>query len=369
MPDFHAGGAQTAMARLATYWAGQGREVAFVVNSVDGPVRERVPAAVKIVDLGALATRRAFPRLTSWLGKNRPRFVVSVLYHNIVATALALRLSSPGTAHIALVRNHVTAQLAQLDLVRRTLESHALRMALRATDIVGCVSTSVADDVVQFAELGPDRVRVTFNPVPVPEPRNSALADWPTTTDKVFVAVGRLEPQKDHATLLRALALARHDVPLSLVVLGDGQLRDALGALATELGIANAVHFLGFVPSPDDYISRSDGLVLTSHFEGFPNVLAEGLALGKTIVATDAPGGSGEILGHGRFGYLAPVGDVVAVAGLLVKAVRGPLDPEQLRTRARDFSTAKIASGYEALFEAGLERKTARRLSRAVWNT
>ena len=135
----------------------------------------------------------------------------------------------------------------------------------------------------------------------------------------------------------------------------------ALEKLAADLGICEDVHFVGFSPSPVDYVARANAFVLTSRFEGFPNVVAEALALGKTVVATDAPGGSAEILAGGAYGYLAPVGDRAAIAVLMLKAINEPLDPERLRSRAIEFATSTIARRYDALFARAIELKAAGR--------
>lgn len=361
MPTFAGGGAEAAMVRLSHHWAAQGRQVSFVVNSAEGPLRANLHPDVEVVDLGGGSTRRSFSPLRSWLAETQPQLLVSVLYHNVIVGALALRLASRRTAHIALLRNHTTTELAKVSALRRLVEAAALRAALRSADLVGCVSDSVAQDAMVFSGLGPDRVRVTYNPVPLPLPALGVeLPGWPAGGNKVLVAVGRLEPQKDYPALLRAVALARRQTPIDLVILGEGRLRPELEGLSRELGIAEHVHLLGYVPRPDDYVSRADAFVLTSLYEGFPNVVAEALALGKTVIATDAPGGSAEILADGALGYLAPVGDVPTIAGQIVEALRAPFDPARLRARAEEFDTPVIADRYEALFVEALGKRAAR---------
>ncbi|MGH6925194.1 MAG: glycosyltransferase [Propylenella sp.] len=357
MPSFAGGGAETAMVRLTQHWAKQGRQITFVVNSAEGTLRRALTDEVRVVDLGALRTRRAFPRLLSWLRRERPRLLVSVLYHNIIAGALAKRIGSPGTAHVALVRNHTTTELARLRGGRRELEATALRVALRSCEMVGCVSDSVRADIVRFAGLGPDRLRVTYNPVPLPPHVGPPPRNLPPADGRMVITVGRLESQKDYPTLLKAIAIARKDMPVSLVILGEGSQRRKLESLCASLGIAAHVHFLGYVSAPGNYVAHADLFVLASRYEGFPNVITEALALGKTVVATDAPGGGGEILGHGTFGYLAPVGDSAEVARLIAKALRDPFDPARLKARASEFATAAVAARYDELFLAGLERK------------
>ncbi len=357
MPAFWGGGAERAIVRLANHWASQHRRVRMVVNAAVGPVREHLSGDVTVVDLGALRTRDAFSRLRAWVRAEQPELIVSVLPSAIIATALAVRMASRRTAHVALVRNHTTGELAHDGRLRRTLLGAALRRALRSADVVGCVSRSVADDVVTFAGLDRDRVVTTYNPVPMPEPDlGRPLPGWPAGAGKVLVAAGRLEPQKDYATLVRAVALAARQVPIDLVILGDGPLRAEIEALAAQLGIADRVHLPGFVATPEDYVARGDVFILTSLFEGFPNVIAEALSLGRTVIATDAPGGSAEILGDGVYGYVAPMGDAERIAALIVTALAHPVDPDLARARAGAFSVAEVAGNYERAICRALQR-------------
>jgi glycosyltransferase involved in cell wall biosynthesis len=143
-----------------------------------------------------------------------------------------------------------------------------------------------------------------------------------------FISVGRLEIQKDHDTLLRAYRVASPELPgARLVIVGDGTRREELGRFAHELGVAESVTFAGFVANPYPAIATSDVLVLSSRFEGMPNVVLEALALGRGCVSTDCPSGPAEILVDPALGRLVPVGDVSALAAAMVEVARNPPDP------------------------------------------
>lgn len=362
MPAFFGGGAETTMLRLAHYWISCGRQVVFVSNSEEGPLRNQLNRDVGVVELiGMTSTRRALPRLFSWMAGQRPRLLISVLYDANIAGSVAVKLTSPNTTHVALVRNHVTAEFSHVSGFRYGVRRFLLPRALRLADMIGCVSDSVARDVLRFAGLSSDTVRTTYNPIPKPDLcGEKSPVGWPPTQDAVFVAVGRLEPQKDYPTMLKALSIARREASASLVILGTGSQQDALEKMAIDLGVSEHVSFIGYRTDVINYMAQADACVLTSCFEGFPNVVAEAISLGKTVVATDAPGGTGEILGNGEFGYLAPVGDAAAIASQMLRALREPLDPMKLRARAHDFEVAAVAGRYEALFAEGLKRKELR---------
>ena len=118
----------------------------------------------------------------------------------------------------------------------------------------------------------------------------------------VVLSAGRLVPSKDHATLIRAFARVVATRPARLVILGEGTERASLTALAASLGIGQAVEFVGFRSNPFAYMSNADVFVLSSRYEGSPNVLIQAMACGTPVVSTDCPGGSREILEHGKWG-------------------------------------------------------------------
>jgi glycosyltransferase involved in cell wall biosynthesis len=135
-----------------------------------------------------------------------------------------------------------------------------------------------------------------------------------------IVSVARLdETQKDHATLLRAFALARtHGLSSAdLVLIGEGPDQRALEQLAAGLGIRACVHFLGFCPNPFPYVRQAEMLVLSSRGEGSGIVLSEAMALGTPVIATDCPSGPRALLEDGKAGLLVPPGDVEALANAI----------------------------------------------------
>lgn len=131
-----------------------------------------------------------------------------------------------------------------------------------------------------------------------------------------IVAVGRLEPQKNHKMLLRAFALFDRKYPdYRLVLYGEGFLLEELKALAEELHIADKVVFAGFTQEVEKRIQGSAMYVLSSDYEGISNSLMEAMALGLPVVSTDCPiGGSAMLIQDKESGMLTPVGDAKAFA-------------------------------------------------------
>ena len=178
---------------------------------------------------------------------------------------------------------------------------------------------------------------------------------WFSSNDvPVILAVGRLAPQKDFLTLLQAFALLRARVRARLVILGEGVGRQRLEKRVAELGLSGHVLMPGFHPNPYACMARARVFVLSSAYEGFPNVLVEALACGANIVATDCRSGPAEILDNGRFGRLVPVGDASSMAHALEDALNDSgFRRERSRLRALDFSTSRAAQAYLDLLFPG----------------
>ncbi|HWA47897.1 MAG TPA: glycosyltransferase, partial [Dongiaceae bacterium] len=115
--------------------------------------------------------------------------------------------------------------------------------------------------------------------------------------------------------------------------------------------------------NPYPLLARADLFVLSSRFEGMPNVLIEALACGLSVVSTDCPSGPREILADGAYGHLVPVGDAEKLAWAMERALKAPAAPERQRQRARAFDVAAIARRYVEVIladvpttQAGLSR-------------
>jgi glycosyltransferase involved in cell wall biosynthesis len=127
-----------------------------------------------------------------------------------------------------------------------------------------------------------------------------------------------------------------------------------LATLVGDLGLADDVAMLGYADNPFAYMARASVFVLSSLYEGLPGVLIQALACGCPVVSTDCPSGPREILDHGRFGPLVPVGDDAALARAIEDTLDDPPPAELLRGRAGLFSVDRAVDGYlRLLFPAG----------------
>lgn len=240
----------------------------------------------------------------------------------------------------------------------RTLRRGAMALVIRSARRMILVSPHLANDPAFAAVRGTGTLKVVANGVAAatirslgePPSRHAWLDD---KTMPCIVAIGRLAAQKNHATLLEALAIANRQAPVRLVLLGQGTAgaRAALLSRVAELGLADRVALLDPVANPFPYLARASVFVLPSLWEGASNVLLEAVALDVPIVAARSAGNAQDVLGYGRFGLLVDPLDADALA----RSILLQIGPQACRpgTRADDFDAARAtARACDLILEA-----------------
>lgn len=191
------------------------------------------------------------------------------------------------------------------------------------------------------------------------------LSDFAFTgpmTAPIAISVARLSAEKDFPTLLRAVALAIHDVPdLQLKLVGDGPERSKLEGLTRELGITSCVEFLGERTDVPNLLAQAGFFVSSSLTEGISLTLLEAMAVGLPVVAT-AVGGNSEIVTEGVTGQLVPPADPAALARAIVNMCRTEDRWPALGQAGRDrvsehFEVHRMVSDYERLYRELLRKK------------
>lgn len=361
VPSLRGGGAERVMMDLARAFADGGHAIDVVVLNRDGAVVDDLGPGVRLVDLDRSRAALALPALLRYLRRYRPRALLSTLEHANVVAVAAARLAG-GVRVVVREANTPTRDLAAMGLKGHVLRA-AMRWAYRRADAVVAVSHGVADGLVTALGLRQEHLHVIYNPVLTPRVLEGASAapDHPWYKDggpPVVLGVGRLSEQKGFDVLLRAFAMARTSEPCRLIVLGEGPLRTDLLDLAVELDVSGEVDLPGYATNPFAHMARCGVFVLSSRWEGLPNVLIQALACGAQVVATDCPSGPAEVLEGGRYGRLVPVDDVAALAAGILGALRAPTPPPP-ETWARRYAVAEVARAYlDELLPAEAGRST-----------
>ena len=239
------------------------------------------------------------------------------------------------------------------------------RRAYRSTDLFVANSKGLAEGFGVRYPAVRDRTRVCYNPTDFQKIRRFAREVSPGDTRPGFTltAVGRLGSEKRYDVLIDALAEVVRHADVSLTICGEGPERSTIEARIAARRLSGRVRLLGYRDNPYPWIAASDAVVLTSDYEGLPNVLIEAQCLGKPVVATNCPYGVDEVVEDGRTGLLAEVGDAAGVAAGILRLASDRDLSETLgregQTRAEDrFSLDAASEAYLALFEDALRRTT-----------
>jgi len=168
-----------------------------------------------------------------------------------------------------------------------------------------------------------------------------------------IVSAGRLVPQKNFALLIRAFARVHTARPdWTLEIYGSGPQKTHLERLVSELGVTPAVELPGFVDDLSSKVARAGMFVLSSDFEGMPNVLAEAMALGLPVVSTDCPvGGPAALIEHNVNGLLVPVGDELALADAMLAMADADESVASMAQRAVDVTVRYSPDTVAKLWE------------------
>jgi glycosyltransferase involved in cell wall biosynthesis len=366
--DLRVGGAERVMLRLAAGFADKGADVEVVTLRPGGPLKTEIRSGVRHVPLGASRASRAVPRLARYIGVRRPHAVIATLPHVNTIASVAHRLAGAKAMLVLREANDPEREHAFAGPLGGA-RARFVRWAYARADVIVALTHGNAGGLVRLLGVRPERVVVIPNPAPelgtgsltgagtiAPpsgDPATESLLDLGAPAgDPRILCVARLVPQKDHMTLLEAFERFRQRYPGAvLAFVGDGPERARLVERARQLRVEDGLFFAGMVADVAPWWRWADLFVLSSRWEGFPNVLLEALAHGVPIVATDCPTGPREVLDDGRAGVLVPVGDAAALSRGMEEAFLHPPAEEVLRARTRHYAFAAILERWWGLVE------------------
>lgn len=351
-------GVSRVILNLAKGFVERGLKVDIVVLKAEGDALAWIPSGARVVELNAqmqgVGKLLYLFSLVRYLRKVQPASLI-VCRDDINFGSIAKYLAMVSTQVLLISHTNLSQYLDySSDDVKNSFSAYLLKRFLwfyGLADGIVAVSQGVADSLANLAGPPLKQLRVIYNPVVTPEVL--AKAEEPVNhpwfaagEPPVILGVGRLQALKDFPTLIRAFALVRQHMPARLMILGDGEERQNLETLISELGLTSDIALPGFVSNPYAYMSKASVLGMSSLCEGFGNVIAEALACGTPVVTTDCPSGPAEILDFGNYGSLVPLADAEALAQAILTTITSPRNSEALRQRAKLFSLDTVVDSY-----------------------
>ena len=303
-------------------------------------------------------------------------------FRGIVRLTRLLRREQPAVLHTHMVHANLLGRIcrlfARVPVVISTAQNISeggrwREWAYRATDFLADFTTNVSEAAVaryiQIGAVPARKLKMIPNGVQVERYRTSTQSRLNRRTELgfndqfVWLAVGRLETQKDYPNLLTAMSRLK-DRNHILLIAGNGPLHDSMEKLAAELGISQQVRFLGIRKDVPQLMAAADAYVMSSAWEGLPMVLLEAGASALPIVTT-AVGGNDEIVHHGVNGFLVSAKNSNALADamrrmeLLSTESRLAMGLVGRDHVAKHYSLSAVVDQWEELYLSLLQRKCA----------
>ncbi|MEO1123239.1 MAG: glycosyltransferase [Cyanobacteria bacterium J06639_16] len=358
------GGAQAQVVPLAIQLSKANWAVSIVSMLAPQAFTSELCAAgvmVKSLDMKrGLPNPGAIAKLARYIREFQPQIVHSHLVHaNLLARVT--RIIAPVPVLISTIHN--------ISEGRRWREI-CYRMTDRWCEVTTSISQAALERYVRIGAVPAEKILLLPNSVDID--RFYPNEDWRlelrqqlNLVDKfVWLAVGRLEKQKDYPNMLQAFALVVHQRPdAHLIICGKGPLEEALKMLAEQLKIPQNVHFLGIRQDIPKLMNAADSYLMSSAWEGMPVVLLEASASGLPTVATDV-GGNREVISQGESGLLVTSKNHEALASAMQDIINMPLDErEKMGTLARkniieSYSFQVYIDKWKTLYKQMKPRKT-----------
>lgn len=343
-------GVDRIVANLLPEFARTGVRVDLLQVHGHGPHVNPLPEGVRRIELGSHHVTTSLWPLYRYLRRHRPRVLLSDKDRTNRTALRARRLARVPTRCFVRLGTTVSVNLEAKGRLEAWLQRRSIARYGQADGVI-VPSRGAADDLARLSGLARDAIVVLPNPIVSPALEELARAPsphaWLDDPDvPVILGVGSLTSRKDYPTLVRAFAQLRRTRPCRLVILGEGGDETRLHELARELGVGKDVLLPGFSANPYAWMARAAVFAHSSRWEGLGIVLVEALALGLPVVATDCPSGPAEVLDHGNYGRLVPVGDTSAMAEALGSAIDDPEDAATLRRAAEPYRIDTAAHAY-----------------------
>lgn len=291
----HGGGAERVIVSLANYFSGQGDTVT-VLMTAGSEVAYEVAPEVRVCSIGRASRGNVWIQIQRLM--HMRRFFKTHRDSKIIAFSTTINLytilASLGLGNDVIVSERNDPARCRYKLFRNLVYRFGKRFVFQTEEARMCFPPHIRNKGVV-----------------IPNPLREGLPDvWSGEREWKIAVVGRLEPQKNHALLIRAFAGFVKKFPeYELCIFGKGGLEQELKHMAKDLGIGGKVSFPGFRKNVLEIIRSYRMFVLSSDYEGIPNSLMEAMALGIPCIATDCPiGGPGLCIKDGENGILIPVG-------------------------------------------------------------
>lgn len=354
-PLYAIAGVPLAQIRFARALAEKGHDVDLVIGYVAPHYQLPDVVGVNFLIWNKPQVRQMLFPLWKYLRTARPDVVFSAEDHlnSIVLLASILSNSKAKISGSSRVIPSDAEAYSNKFLSKGWLLKLLMKAVMWRADALTCVSKDMVKHYWQVFESPPHVCvyNIISEKNSVIKMQESLDHDWLLNKEApVIITAGTMNAPKGFADLILAMGILHKKRAARLIILGEGPLRSVLESLVKDLKLSDVVSMPGNVKNPLKYFYHADVFVLSSYAEGMPNVLVEAMLCGCTPVSTDCPTGPREVLQDGKYGYLIPMRDPVAMASAIEQALDNPIPKNLLAEAVQPFEEgAVIERHFEVL--------------------
>ncbi|KAA5544749.1 glycosyltransferase [Adhaeribacter rhizoryzae] len=359
IPSLHGGGSERVITHLIRNLNPDLFSITLVLVKKEGVFLSAIPEQVPIIVLNSSQTRYIPVKLVKLIWQHKPDIVFSTLGHLNLIIATLRFLMPAKTRFIA--RESSMVSLHNKNERFPIIFNLLFKTVYKSFYKIVCQSRYMQQDLIENYNIPLSKTFVINNPIDF-KLINSHINVQQSPYEPGFVnfvAVGRLSVEKGYNRLIDAFA-AVPEQNIKLTIIGEGDDYDLLVKRIAERGLENKVCLARFIKNPYNYMFHAHALIITSHYEGFPNVVIEANACGTPVIAMNSPGGISEIIDENRNGWLIQDDNILALTQKIreVALLPKPAPAALVQLAEQKYSLAYIIQKYEGLFTEALKQNS-----------
>jgi len=353
VPSMRGGGAERVISTLLQHIDKNKFDLNLALITKEGKFLDDIPTHVNLIDLDAKRVRNSIFKIIKTINSLKPDIVFSTLGHLNLLISIIRPFLSKKIVFIGRESNTVSVINKQSKYPK--LFDFLYNNFYNNFDHIVAQAEYMKKDLVENYNIKSEKITVINNPIDFENIKKLSNIPSKELFDKAkinLLAVGRLSHQKGFDTLLEIMK--ELDEEYFLTILGQGPDEEKLKIIIKEFSLESKIRLLGFQNNPYIYMKQADIFVLSSRFEGLPNVVLEANACGTTVIAFDCPGGTNEIIIDGENGYLAKCQNK---NDFIKKLKEISLEKKINQTILDKYEVSYIVKMYEQLFKSTLKEK------------
>ena len=354
MHELSVGGAERVVLNLANNLDRNKFCVHICLFKKKGDLVNALAEDVALHDLNASRVITSGHKLFSLILQLKPDIVFSSITHVNLLLGVFIPFLRPFCRNTKFITREVNIPSIRAKHMSKSKKmDYFYKKFIHNFDYIIAQSKYMKEDIQKNYGVDENMIIVVNNPLDIQTVHNALTQE--NVEKKLFpenriniLAVGNLRRQKGFDILIQVMPMLEERFHLTII--GEGKERALLEKMIKELDISEKVTLAGLQKNPYIYMKKADMIVLSSHYEGFPNVIIEANACGKFVIAFECPGVNHEIIQNGVNGFLVEAGNVTALAEAIRKNATVSHDEKMIIDTTQRYEVANIVQKYENIF-------------------